>query len=110
MLQYDNSQKTNKSKLRYSSPGTTTVNSPRNNLSAKQIKNLNVSFSTNSPNLINNQNSITTQSEKLASSNSNSTPEKNLLKLLQASLNQKNLSIHAQLRIWLALPYVPLSM
>ena len=76
MLQYDNSQKTNKSKLRYSSPGTTTVNSPRNNLSAKQIKNLNVSFSTNSPNLINNQNSITTQSEKLASSNSNSTPEK----------------------------------
>ncbi len=82
MLQYDNSQKTNKSKLRYSSPGTTTVNSPRNNLSAKQIKNLNVSFSTNSPNLINNQNSITTQSEKLASSNSNSTPEKNSIETI----------------------------
>ncbi len=96
MLQYDNSQKTNKSKLRYSSPGTTTANSPRNNLSAKQIKSLNVSFSTNSPNLINNQNPITTQSEKLASSNSNSTPEKKSIETITSqSQPEKPINSHS---------------
>lgn len=96
MLQYDNSQKTNKSKLRYSSPGITTANSPRNNLSAKQIKNLNVSFSTNSPNLINNQNSITTQSEKLASFNSNSTPEqKSIQTITSQSQPEKPINSHS---------------
>ena len=96
MLQFDNSEKPNKSKLRYSSPTTTTANSPRNNLSAKQIKNLNVSFSTNSPNLINNQNSITTQSEKLASSNSNSTPEKKSIETItNQSQPEKRINSHS---------------